>query len=202
MTMTSSQKPSSRVLPTLLLAGLLASLAGCGVAQSAPAGATSADASSPMPHRGEGMRGHDPARMQAWMNQRMAELKAKLKITPAQEAAWTRFTAAMQPMQGSAYAGMRASHDELSKLPTPERLDRMRALHAQYMAEMNTRMTQRADATKAFYSVLSAEQKKVFDEEFTQAMSGRRGMYMMNGSEEGKGRGEGHRMGRHGEQRS
>lgn len=193
--MTSSLKLPSRALPALLLTGLLTALAGCGVAQSAPS-SSAGTASTTMPMRGEGMRGHDPARMQAWMSQRMAELKTRLKITPVQEAAWTTFTAAMQPMQGAGYAGMRASHEELSKLPTPERLDRMRALHAQHMAEMNTRMNQRADATKAFYNVLSAEQKKVFDDEFTRAMSGRRGHHMMSGEEGG------HRMGGRGEHRS
>lgn len=198
------QRP--RIIPALLLSGLLATLAGCGVAQSAPASATSADASSTMHRDGDGMRGHDTARMQERMKQRMAErmadLKTKLKITPAQEAAWTTFMTAMQPMQGTAYAGMRASHEELSKLPTPERLDRMRALHSQHMAEMNTRMTQRADATKAFYNVLSADQKKTFDDEFTRAMNSRRGMHMMSGAEGGMERSEGHRMGRHGEHRS
>lgn len=200
--MSSSLKLSSRALPTLLLTGLLATLAGCGVAQSAPSGSAAAGASATMPMRGEGMRGHDPARMQAWMNQRMAELKIKLKITPAQEAAWTTFTASMQPMQGAGYAGMRANYEELSKLPTPERLDRMRALQAQHMAEMNTRMSQRVDATKTFYNLLSAEQKKIFDDEFTRTMGGSRGMHMMSGAEGSKGQGDGHRMGRHGEHRS
>lgn len=202
--MTSQRKPAPRALPALLLAGLLTTLAGCGVAQSAPPSATNNAAG--MPTRGEGMHGmhgrHDPARMQAWMAQRMAELKTKLQITPAQEAAWTTFTTATQPSQGSAYPGMRANHEELSKLPTPERLDRMRAMHTQHMNEMNTRMTQRADATKALYNVLSAEQKKTFDDEFTRAMSGRRGMHMMRGAEGSTERGDGHRMGRHDEHRS
>lgn len=194
--MTSPLKQRPRVIPALLLSGLLATLAGCGVAQSATSGAMGGHGS--MQGHGDSMRSHDPARMQERMTQRMAErmtaLKTKLNITPAQEAAWTTFTTAMQPTQGWDYAAMRASREELSKLPTPERLDRMRALHAQRMAEVNTRMTQYADATKAFYSVLSAEQKKTFDEEFTRATSGRRGMHMMSGA-------EGMRKG-HGEHRS
>lgn len=181
--MTPSLKQSPRVLPALLLVGLLATLAGCGVAQSAPSGAMGSHASSSMHGHGDGMRRHDPARMQARMAERMAEhmteLKTKLNITPAQEPAWATFTAAMQPMPSPAYAGMHASREALSQLPTPERLDRMRALHAQRMTEMNTRMALRADATKAFYSVLSPEQKKTFDEEFTRAMNSRRGMHMM-----------------------
>jgi periplasmic protein CpxP/Spy len=207
--MTSSLKRGSRALPALLLTGLLATLAGCGVAQSAPSGVMASPAS--MQGHGEGMRGHDAARMQERMSQRMAErmtaLKTKLQIAPTQEAAWTTFTTAMQPMQSAAYAGMRASHEALSKLPTPERLDRMRALHNQHMAEMSTRMTQRADATKAFYNVLSPEQKKTFDDEFSRAMHGGPGMHMMSGAEgmgPGKGHGsmDGHRMNRHNDQRS
>lgn len=201
--MPSQRKPTSPALPALLFAGLLTTLVGCGVAQPAPPSATSTT-SAGMPARGEGMQGmhgmqgrHDPARMQAWVAQRMADLKSKLQITPAQEAAWTRFTAAMQPSPPTPHGGgvdMRANHDELSKLPTPERLDRMRALHSQHMAEMNTRMTQRADATKALYNVLSPEQKKTFDDELTRAMGGRHGTHMMHGA-------DGHRVGRYGEQR-
>jgi protein CpxP len=45
-----------------------------------------------------GMRGKmDPAKMEAMMTKRLADLKAKLKITGEQEAAWTSFTTAMKP---------------------------------------------------------------------------------------------------------
>ena len=43
------------------------------------------------------MGGMDPAKMQARMDKRAAELKALLKLTPAQEGAWTTFTEAMKP---------------------------------------------------------------------------------------------------------
>lgn len=115
---------------------------------------------------------HDPAKMQARMTQRLAEFKGKLKITPTQEAAWTTYTDAIKP---TPRASMAASHAELSKLPTPERLDRMRVLHTEHMATMTTRMDQRADATKTFYTVLSADQKKVFDEQFSRLAEGRSG---------------------------
>lgn len=193
--MTTPRKLSPRALPALLLAGVLATLAGCGVAQSAPSGAmggVSADM-----HGKHAMQGrYDPARMQARMAQRMAELKTKLQITPAQEAAWTSFTTAMQPTPRTGGMDSQTSHEEMSKLPTPERLDRMRALHTQHMNEMNSRMSQRADATKAFYNVLSPEQQKTFDAEFTRAMNQRHGHMM--GGKEGAERG----MGRHSDQRS
>ncbi len=187
---------SPRTLPALLLAGLLTTMSSYGMAQSVPATpAAGAPANTAVHGR------HDPAQMQAQMqarvNKRMAELKTQLKITPAQEAAWTSFTTALQPTQRTGGADMRAAHEELSKLPTPERLDRMRALHTQHMNEMTTRMNQRADATKTFYNVLNIEQKKTFDDAFNRAMSGRNGPHMMGGAE-GMDRGmDGHRMSQH-----
>jgi Spy/CpxP family protein refolding chaperone len=105
-----------------------------------------------------GMHRPDPAKMQERMARHQAELKAKLKIAPEQEAAWTSFTAALAP---PAHLAQRPDRAEMEKLSTPERIDRMRALRATHQAEMD----KRADATKAFYAALTPEQKKVFDAE-------------------------------------
>lgn len=167
-------------LNTLILAGLLATT-GAAMAQgtdAAPAGmsttTTAPAAQNAKPHHGQHrMARHDPAKMQARMAKRQAELKAKLKITAAQEGAWTTFTTAMQPparMMGERpMAGQRAEFD---KLTTPERIDKMRALRTQRMAEMTTEMDKRGEATKAFYAALSPEQQKTFD---AQKMGGRKG---------------------------
>lgn len=164
----------------LILAGLLATAGAGAIAQgtdAAPAalkpGTSAPAAQNARPHHGEHRMGEhrmgqrDPAKMQAWMAKRQAEMKAKLKITPAQEGAWTAFTAAMQPparMMGDErpMAGQRA---ELDKLTTPERIDKMKAMRTQRMTEMNAEMDKRGDATKAFYAVLSPEQQKTFDAE-------------------------------------
>lgn len=103
----------------------------------------------------------DPARMQARMDQHSAALKAQLKITPAQEAAWTTFTATMKP--AGAMLANRPDREQLAKLTTPERIDAMQALHSKRMADMTAAMAQRGEATKAFYAVLAPEQQKVFD---------------------------------------
>jgi hypothetical protein len=121
------------------------------------------------------MARHDPAKMQARMTQRLSDIKAKLKLTPAQETAWTTYTDAVKP---TPWTPMGASHAELSKLPTPERLDRMRTLHAEHMAAMTASMDQRAEATKTFYAALSADQKKVFDEQFNRLAGGHGGHRM------------------------
>lgn len=104
------------------------------------------------PHRG------DPARIEAHMAKRAADLKTKLKIEPAQEAAWSAWTAGMKPPAGLR-ENMAKTRDEMKTLSTPERIDRMKALRTQ----RDTEMDKRAQATKDFYAQLNAEQKKTFD---------------------------------------
>jgi Spy/CpxP family protein refolding chaperone len=154
-------------LNTLVLAGLLATVgAGAALAQSpAPAAASTAMSE----HHGDphmNMMGHqDPAKMQAWVAKHQAELKAKLKITAQQEAAWTTYAAAMQPPTHMDQHPMPGQHAEMDKLTTPERIDKMQALQNERMAERSALMKKHGDATKAFYAVLSPEQKKTFDAE-------------------------------------
>ncbi len=105
----------------------------------------------------------DAAKMEEMHAKRSADLKAKLKITPAQEGAWTTFTTAMKPPARDAKQG--SDRAELEKLSTPERLDKMRTLRTQHMSDMQAAMNKRDEATKALYATLSPEQKKVFDAE-------------------------------------
>jgi periplasmic protein CpxP/Spy len=149
---------------SLVLAGLLAT-AGVGVmAQSPtnPQGDAGTTATTPQAKpRGERMGRHDPAKMQAYMAKRQAEMKAKLKITPAQEGAWTAFTAAMQPPANMGARPGPEQRAEFDKLTTPQRIDKMRDMRTQRMAAMDKRM----DATKTFYAALNADQQKIFDTE-------------------------------------
>lgn len=131
----------------------------------------------------ERMFGNHQERMAERVAKRQAELKAKLKITPAQVSAWTTFTAAMQPPANMGGGMMGIRHDpkvkaEMDKLTTPERIDKMRALRAERMTTVNAEMDKRDLATKAFYAVLSSEQKVIFD-----AVAIRGGRY---GGHEGK----------------
>lgn len=122
-----------------LLGGLLFCIGA--VAQAQPAG--------PAAH--PEMRAH----MQEHMRQRAADLKAKLKLTPEQEGAWTTYMAALKPSADV----KRADRGDMEKLSTPQRLDKMRELRKQRDAEAD----KREDATRTFYAALSAEQKSVFD---------------------------------------
>jgi len=154
------------VFKSLIVAGLLATAGLAAFSQPMMGG------SGPMGHEGDmGMHGRqDPAKMEAWMAKRTTELKAKLKITAAEEGAWTAFTAAMKPSVGM--QENRPDRADLAKLTTPERIDKMHALRTQRMADMSTAMDKRDEATKTFYATLSAEQKKTFDAEHAR-MDGR-----------------------------
>jgi len=96
-------------------------------------------------------------RMGERMAKREAELKTALKLTAAQEAAWGTFTSAMKP---PAFDNKnRPNREDMAKLTTPQRIEKMQALKAEHDAHM----TKRLEATKAFYNTLTPEQQKVFD---------------------------------------
>ncbi len=158
------------VFKTLIVAGLLATVGFAAYSQS-PGGMDMMghDGGSRMGHMGQ----RDPAKMEKMMAKRAAELKAKLKITPAQEGAWTTFTSAMKPPADM--MAKRPDRAEMDKLSTPERIDKMHALRTQHMADMQAAMDKRDEATKTFYATLTPEQKKVFDAEHARMRDGHHG---------------------------
>jgi hypothetical protein len=140
------------------IAAAVLAFAGFAVQAQTPPPASAGSAPMAMP---EG-RHVDPARMQQRMQERMQRrmesLKRILQITPAQEGAWSAWTAAMRP--SAQMMQQRGQREEFARLTTPERIDRMRQLRAQRSAEMD----RRADATKTFYAQLTTAQQKAFDE--------------------------------------
>ena len=102
-------------------------------------------------------------RMKEHRAKRLAALKDKLKLTAAQESAWTTYTTANQPPAGA--RPQRMDRAEFAKLTTPERLERMQTRQA----ERSAMFAKRAEATKTFYAALSADQKKTFDAETVHA---------------------------------
>lgn len=143
------------IFKPLLVAGLLAT---AGISAFS-AGRMGGDCDGPMGmgHGEHRMGQGSPEKMQAYMDKRSAELKAALKITPEQEAAWTTFNTAMKPPADM--MAQRMDRAAMEKLTTPERIDKMQAMQTERQASMN----QRAQATKTFYATLSDAQKKVFD---------------------------------------
>lgn len=103
----------------------------------------------------------DSDHMDAMVARRAEALKAQLKLTPEQEPAWNAYVTAMKPDPKA--AAQHPTREEMEKLSTPERIDKMRALRNEQHAAMNAAMDKRDQATKTFYNTLNADQKKVFD---------------------------------------
>ncbi|MDM0090830.1 MULTISPECIES: Spy/CpxP family protein refolding chaperone [unclassified Variovorax] len=146
----------------ILWASLLASATFAAAAQTPPPAAPAG------PEARTEQRAHKPRdgkffeRMQERRVKHLADLKAKLKLSAAQEGAWTTFTTATQPpAPPAARADREAARAEFAKLTTPQRLDRMQARQSERAA----RFAQRADATRTFYAALTPEQQKTFDTE-------------------------------------
>lgn len=149
-------------LKSLLVTSLIATAGFASYAQTAASTATAAPAQTTQRSATAGERGERGDRM-GMMAKRADALKAKLKITAAQEGAWTTFTTAMQPP--ARMENQRSDRAEMEKLTTPERIDKMRELRKQRMTDMQAAMDKRDDATKTLYAALAPEQQKVFDAE-------------------------------------
>lgn len=173
---------------------------------SAFAVAQNADGSGPnaemraqhMAQRGEhGMQGHGDRmeRMTSRMAERQAQLKTALKLSPNQEAAWSAFVArtAHEPRMAGKDGAQR---EDMAKLTTPERIDKMMAMHAERSAEMGKRV----EATKSFYATLTPEQQKTFDAQTTrgfQRTSMKGGKHRMGQHGHGEHGGKGMHQGKH-----
>lgn len=134
------------------------------------------------------MAKRDPAEMAA---RRTEHLRTALQLKSDQEAALKAFVDATMPPTGRR-AEMQQRRQEMAKLTTPERLDRMAAMMAEHQAIFG----KRAAATKRFYSQLTPSQQKAFD-----AMGPMRGMGGHERKGMGGGRGDGPGMGPRGAQR-
>ncbi len=97
-------------------------------------------------------------------DRRQADFKSRLRITPAQEAAWTQFVQAIRPPQTPPQPPMdRDQMRAIMQLSAPQRMEKMMALHEQAHAQMSQKMHDRLEAVKVFYPQLSPEQQKEFD---------------------------------------
>jgi protein CpxP len=109
----------------------------------------------------EGRHGHavSQEKRAEFAARRVARLHDELKITPAQENAWNTFVASMKP----APRGERPQADRAAaaaNLSAPQRL----AQHIERQKRRTAAMEQRLGAVNSFYAVLTAEQKKTFDD--------------------------------------
>ena len=165
---------SRRIATSAAAATLLAALSVPTLAQTPPPGPQA---------RSEQTQEMRKERMENWA----AKFKQQLQLTPAQEGAWSTYMEAMKPRE---HARLGTDWKDLRALPTPERIDRLRALREQHAAD------RRGEATKAFYGQLTPAQQKTFDTQSLRWMEGMRGKGMHHPDHQGGPRhgGPGHRM--------
>lgn len=130
-------------------------------------------------HADDGRRGgHDCAAMHEGGTGKFAERMAKyharlhdkLKLSAAQEPAWSTFTAAAMPKM----TGTRPDRAAMEKMTAPERMEKWMALSKERAAAQESRLA----ALKTFYAQLTPEQKKIFDDSVP---GGEHGGSMMRG---------------------
>lgn len=118
-----------------------------------------AQAQTTPPAEGRHAHAANKEQMQAKMAEHWAARQAKLhdalKLTAAQETAWTAYQNAIKPTAPA--MGERASWAGLS---APARMEKMIAMAKQHITVMESHLS----ALNTFYSVLSADQKKIFDD--------------------------------------
>jgi protein CpxP len=92
---------------------------------------------------------------------RMSGLKEKLKLAPAQEAAWQTFAEVGKPGPLAVGADRQAMRESFEKMTAPQRMDAM----LEKADLRRAHLVARAAAVKRFYAELTPEQQVVFDAE-------------------------------------
>ena len=108
-------------------------------------------------HDERGRMSMNPERMEKYQEQHLSTLHEKLKLTPQQEAAWTKFAANRPVLEKQA----RPDPAEMAKLTAPQRLEK----GLERMRAMEAKLSEHLAALKEFYAVLTPEQQKIFDEQ-------------------------------------
>jgi protein CpxP len=140
----------------LVLAASVACLSTLAIAQDHP-GAT-----PPTPEQQQAWKQHREQRMQEMVEMRAHRIHDVLNLRPDQDAALKTLLTSMAPMHREHGPGDdkgRHGPEDMGKLTTPQRLDKMAARMAEHQAQFQ----QRAAAIKTFYAGLSPEQQRTFD---------------------------------------
>ncbi|MCD5360484.1 MULTISPECIES: Spy/CpxP family protein refolding chaperone [Chromobacterium] len=103
----------------------------------------------------------DPAKRDAFIAQHQKALHDKLKIQPAQEAAWLAFASASRP------GAMPPCGD--SGDTAPERMEQRVLMAQRHLLNLQKRL----EALKSFYAQLNPEQRKIMDKDSPPPMGGR-----------------------------
>jgi len=92
----------------------------------------------------------------------MTTLHDALKLTSAQEPAWTEFSGKIKPVKSDNPNMDKTGHPDWKEIKTPDRLDRV----LDHMKSREQRLTEDAAAVRTFYGALTPEQQNIFDHRF------------------------------------
>lgn len=99
---------------------------------------------------------------EARFDKHMAKLHDALKLTSAQEPAWTEFSGRMKPVKMDKPKMDKTGQPDWKDIKTPDRLDMV----LDKMKSREQRLAEDAAAVRAFYGTLTPEQQKIFDHRF------------------------------------
>lgn len=145
-------------------AGLFGAAVGAQAQTAAPAEGRHAHAMT------QEQRAAKKAEWQAKRAERQAKLRDALKLNAQQQPAWDAFVASMTPQKrGEGQRAGRPDRAAFAKLSAPQRMERHITMQKQRTARMEARLA----ALNNFYSVLTPEQRKTFDEQSKHRRGGR-----------------------------
>ncbi len=119
---------------------------------------TNVQCDRPGPNRpGKKAEKMDSTQWKQMVEQRNADLYAKLKLSSNQESAWKAYTeSTLKNVPPS-----KPAKEDMEKLTAPERMQKALDM----TKEKQARMEEHLKAVKTFYATLTAEQQKIFDTE-------------------------------------
>ena len=112
----------------------------------------------------------DGERMGAMHKAHLAAIKKQLSLTPEQDTAWAQWVESVKPVEGTSRPHM--SNADWAGLTTPQRLDKMQAMHEEHSQRMAQTLARHSEATKTFYAALTEAQQKTFDQVTLRHMMG------------------------------
>jgi len=112
----------------------------------------------------------DGERMGAMHKAQLAAIKKQLSLTPEQDTAWAQWVESIKPVEGMGRPDMKKA--DWAGLTTPQRLDKMQAMHEEHSQRMAQALARHSEATKTFYAVLTEAQQKTFDQVTLRHMMG------------------------------
>ena len=113
----------------------------------------------------------DGEHMGALRKVHLSAIKRQLHLTPEQDAAWAQWVESIKPVEGMGRPDVKRA--DWAGLTTPQRLDKMQALHEEFSQRMSQALARHSEATKTFYATLTEAQQKTFDQVTLRHLMGR-----------------------------